>query len=378
MRRLVVTLLVVLGLTALSGVAVAQSSFSPSTQAVSEPSGPQQGGGPCGPTTITHSTSQAITALNSVSCNNLNGHADNSYFRAFDLASFGIIGDFEVCAIEVGVETSTAPGGTQPVDINLSTSSPAFPGGVQTAIGDGNFTVAGGVALTIVSFPIVATAPAGSELVVEVFTPNGQAAGNFFFIGSNAGGQTGPSYLQAADCGINAPTPTGSIGFPNMHVVLNVIGTEALGNVEADLSVLKTASVNPDDTVEFDITVTNNGPDDAENVVVTDPLPPCTTYISDDCGGADVPPWTWNVGDLPVNTSAICTITVDGSGCEGEQINIASATSDQTDPNPGDESSTATFQLGGGVLEIPTLGRWGILALIGLLIGVGIWRMRSV
>ena len=61
--------------------------------------------------------------------------------------------------------------------------------------------------------------------MVEVFTPNGQAAGNFFFIGSNAAGQTGPSYLAAQTCGINEPATTATIGYPGMHIVMNVTGT---------------------------------------------------------------------------------------------------------------------------------------------------------
>ena len=60
---------------------------------------------------------------------------------------------------------------------------------------------------------------------MEVMNPDGVAAGNMFFIGSNASAETGPSYLSAADCGIPDPTPTGDIGFPNMHIVFNVNGT---------------------------------------------------------------------------------------------------------------------------------------------------------
>ena len=47
-----------------------------------------------------------------------------------------------------------------------------------------------------------------------MFTPEGQTAGNSFFIGSNAAGQTAPSYLAAAACGVTEPTDTAAIGFP--------------------------------------------------------------------------------------------------------------------------------------------------------------------
>ena len=60
---------------------------------------------------------------------------------------------------------------------------------------------------------------------MEVTNPDGTAAGNVFFIGSNTSPETGLSYLSAADCGLNDPTPTGDIGFPNMHIVFNVNGS---------------------------------------------------------------------------------------------------------------------------------------------------------
>ena len=82
--------------------------------------------------------------------------------------------------------------------------------------------------------PVTGTDPAGSELVVEIFTPDGQTAGHSFFIGSNNLGQTGPSYLLAADCGVTVPTPTGSIGFPGMHIVMNVTGEAGGGDIFTD------------------------------------------------------------------------------------------------------------------------------------------------
>ena len=183
--------------------------------------------------TITHSLSQTIIPLNSVSCNAGGLHTDNSYYRAFDLTSFGITDDFDITLVEIGVETATGAGGSQPITCNLYTSTPAFPGGFPgslTLIGTVDITVTDQTE-TILPIPITGTAPAGSELVVEIFTPDGQTAGNSFFIGSNNLGETGPSYLLAADCGITVPTTTGGIGFPDMHIVMNVTGDVAGGTL---------------------------------------------------------------------------------------------------------------------------------------------------
>ena len=90
---------------------------------------------------------------------------------------------------------------------------------------------------TILNAPIDADVPAGSELVVEIFTPDGTALGNLIFIGSNSAAETGPSYLSAPDCGINSPTTTAALGFPNMHIVMNVNGCEDNGVAQAPVAI---------------------------------------------------------------------------------------------------------------------------------------------
>ncbi len=185
--------------------------------------------GQCGPIVLTHSLSQAVFPGNSWACfNPATGIADTSYWRAFDLGAFGIPGDFAVCEVQIGIEnaqanTQTGGGGTQPLFVNLFASDAPFPGGALIPIGGGQFEVPD-QALTVAAFPVGGIAPPGSELVVEIFTPDGQAAGNFFFIGSNPDGETGPSYVQSGPCAIPFPIPTAEIGFPDMHIVLNVIG----------------------------------------------------------------------------------------------------------------------------------------------------------
>ena len=190
--------------------------------------------GACGTTTLTHSTSQTITALNSVSCNAGGSHTDNSYFRAFSLGSFP--NGFDVCALQFGVEQAVGAGGSQPVTVNIyANTGVAFPGGTRVLVGTANASVTD-QSLTVLEVPVIAAVPAGAELVAEVFTPNGQTSGHSFFIGSNAGGESGPSYLAAADCGVTAPTAVSAIGFPNMHIVMNVLGTPTGGTGNLTIS----------------------------------------------------------------------------------------------------------------------------------------------
>ncbi|MEM7051513.1 MAG: DUF11 domain-containing protein [Acidobacteriota bacterium] len=145
--------------------------------------------------------------------------------------------------------------------------------------------------------------------------------------------------------------------------------------MEADLAITKTGEVFGNQIV-YTVTVTNNGPADAVNVVVTDMLPAEVTYVSDDCGALDVPPWTWNVGPLANGASAMCNITVDiNPGTTGDVMNTAMVTADNADPLTADNSSTAIVGVG-SVLEIPTLGTWGLLLLLVALGGAGLYIVR--
>ncbi len=176
--------------------------------------------------TVTHSTSTAITAGNSISCNATNLHANNSYYRVFNLPALGISSDFSITKVTVGIESATSgAGGTQPATVRLHTLTGALALANLTQIGTADVSISDTATGVVLDFPITATAPAGATLVAEFFTPDGQAIGHSLFIGSNALGQSDPSYLAAADCGATEPADISGLGFPDMHIVLSVTGT---------------------------------------------------------------------------------------------------------------------------------------------------------
>ena len=177
--------------------------------------------------TITQSNdSTTITDGNSISCNAGGPHADNAYLRVFDLPAFGIENGLDVTNIQVGIDEAASVGGAgQPIEVNLYTKAPAsaLTYANLTLIGSASFTI-NDTALTLFDMPVTGTVATGSDLVVEVFTPNGQTDGHVFFIGSNAAGQTDASYIAAAACGFPEPVTTATIGFPDMHTVMSVTG----------------------------------------------------------------------------------------------------------------------------------------------------------
>lgn len=186
-------------------------------------------GGSCGPTEITHSATQDIISGNSIACVEPSGFTfENHYTRAFDLTSFGIDGAFAVCEVEVAVEAALSVAEIQPLTVALYwTQSGAFPGGTLTPIGTTTVMIPD-QDQSYVTVPVTGTAPAGSELVVDVASSDGSVDLAAFYIGSNAAGQTAPGYLTAPACGIVTPTDlaTPPLNAPDMHIVINVRGEE--------------------------------------------------------------------------------------------------------------------------------------------------------
>jgi uncharacterized repeat protein (TIGR01451 family) len=286
-------------------------------------------------------------------------------------------------------------------DMTTTTSTLAFAGAGAFACDvdlttDITHTFAGDLDITL-------TSPAGTA--VTITTDNGAGNDNVF-----AG-----TFWDDGGGGANPPGPVTDNVFANLVVETPLVVEEALGafvgedpngnwtlevfddagadvgslaswslsvtsctcvQPDADLSVTKSGAAGAGDQIVWTVTVTNNGPDDATGVVVTDPLDACTTYVSDDCGGANVPPWTWNVGNLANGASATCNITVDASACPvGNVSNSATATGNETDPDGANNTGTASVGVG-SILEIPTASAVGLAALALLLAGAAFVSLR--
>ena len=116
---------------------------------------------------------------------------------------------------------------------------------------------------------------------------------------------------------------------------------------EADLEVKKVVSnPNPNylDIITWTITVTNNGPDRAIDVVVLDELPYELTYISDDSDGAyDEFMGIWTIGTLQANESVSLTITTSVDVSNDTITNIAVVSSDTHDPDESNNVDNDTI-----------------------------------
>ena len=120
---------------------------------------------------------------------------------------------------------------------------------------------------------------------------------------------------------------------------------------EADLGVIKAGSPDPvlaGNDLTYTITVTNNGPDDASSVTMTDNLPPEVSFISCNSTGGGSCSGSGNnrtvtFASLAAGASETVTLVANVNAAHGTIIsNTASVASTTFDPNPENDSVTAT------------------------------------
>ncbi|MCA9675181.1 MAG: hypothetical protein H6709_05955 [Kofleriaceae bacterium] len=183
--------------------------------------------------TLSQNTSMTVASANSVACSNsTTGYTtENSYYRVFPLSSAGITTTFTANRVDFGIEQATGgSGATQTVQVRIysmagtaltSTSQLTLLSGQNVAVPDS------ALAVQQVTLTTPATVAANLSLVAEVFVPDGTATSNTFFMGSNASGESGPSYIRAPStgCDITQPVTLSSLGYPTVNLILTVTGT---------------------------------------------------------------------------------------------------------------------------------------------------------
>ena len=181
---------------------------------------------------ITHSLSQTIDPGNSVSCNIGGIHYKNSYYRVFDLEKeFNLNGDWLVQNVEYGIDAANSgTGNSQPVNIILYVMSEYNNEIIKDSLTQKGDTLKFDVfnnesgTLKIVEISPNVNVNLGQVLVVEVLVPDGQEDDHSFFIGSNDLGETDSTFIMADDCGESTPVPMSDLLFPDMHLVMKVLG----------------------------------------------------------------------------------------------------------------------------------------------------------
>ena len=167
--------------------------------------------------------------------------------------------------------------------------------------------------------------------VDPVFSPDGSRIAF-----ERSGGTNVDIYVMNADGTGQTPltTAAGFDGTPDWQPIPN-----------ADLSLAKAASAagaSAGDQVTFTLTVQNAGPNTAQGVTVSDPVPAGATLVSASTsqGSCGAPEVTCALGALARGASATVTITVQANQV-GTLANSASVSGTLTDPNPANNAAEA-------------------------------------
>ena len=183
------------------------------------------------PITLSHNADPDLLTPGSVNCS-VNGlHDDNSYWRTFSHCGFpfGLNEPISVLGVRFGIENSIPGIGfdTQPVVVRIHSDpdggDPAPISSLQLLYEETFEVPPVASEFYCASLATPFEIDCSTDLVVEIFTPDGQAQGHLFYIGSSASPQTLPSYLSAPDCGIPDAVDLALLGFPDMHLTIDLL-----------------------------------------------------------------------------------------------------------------------------------------------------------
>jgi uncharacterized repeat protein (TIGR01451 family) len=197
----------------------------------------------------------------------------------------------------------------------------------------------------------------GSSAAVGYSNGTGDAGTNFQLPGSLVNGAF-----------LDVPTAAGFPGLIHSDLSSTMLGRYEFqvrnGAVQsADLGLTMTQSANPvpaGSNQTYTLTVTNAGPSDATNTTVSDTLPTNATLVSATpsqgaaCAGTVT--LTCNLGTVANAGTATVTIVVTvNAGATGTVVNNASVTSDLPDPNPGNNTASASATIGASTNVLLTI-----------------------
>lgn len=179
--------------------------------------------------TLSQNADTTIAAAMSVTCGNTTAGSTsaNSWYRAFSPSVAGVTGVFHVERVDFAVQE--ASGGEQ-VQVNVGTYGGTIGGATlsttqMTKLANAVVQVPATTAGQGLSATVAADIPAGSNMYVEIFSPDHTGTTTYFYVGTSAGSETAPGYIMAADCGVNAPKRLSDAVANAGKLILTVTGT---------------------------------------------------------------------------------------------------------------------------------------------------------
>lgn len=211
----------------------------------------------CGSIHVSQNTDEVTVGDVAVACsssiNNVQCYsADNGLARSFNLATIPATAgqSYTVDCVTYAVENNTVTndpttcgltepfGGDVDVDVNVyrdtNGGAPGSPTTDLQLVGTTKSTIPADAdhILITATFDVPVYLIADSVMVVEVFYADGDPDtggwGGLLWIGGNDAGQSAPTYLRSAGCGLTTFATTDSIGFPDYMVIITADGEVGL------------------------------------------------------------------------------------------------------------------------------------------------------
>jgi len=165
----------------------------------------------------------------------------------------------------------------------------------------------------------------------------------------------GGSVVITAVYNVSAGTPSASVtntasvstSSPESNLANNSVTviTPVSNTAIADLSILKAGPAQAafNDVVDFTVIVTNNGPNTATNVVISDTTPSNVVFVSN--SGGCTTPYPCAIPSLASNSQVSILSRYRVTADTGTIVNTSTVTSSASDPVPGNNSSSSTVAI---------------------------------
>ncbi len=247
---------------------------------------------------------------------------------------------------------------------------------------------------TTMTFTVSLANPVGSTVTVDYTTSDGTATAGSDYVAQSgtltfvAGDQSEQIVITVNGDVMFEADETFTVTLSNATATTTISDATATGTIinddgaVADLTLTMSSSPAnpaPGTNVTYTLVVTNNGPQPATGVVVTDDLPDGMAFVSANttqgtCTGTD--PVQCNVGILGVGQSATITIVAQlPSNPGGAYVNTATADANENDTTAAAATVTITFP-SHGEAHIPTLSEWMLIMLALMLAALAAAKLK--
>lgn len=176
-------------------------------------------------TQLAQTDDMTIATQLSLACSDASGTKENSWYRMFRLADYGVDKPLTVNRVNFAVQTAI---GDQRVKVSIGTYA-GDAGSVELdptkidVLGLTTIPVPEGASQMLqANFPAIEV-PHNANLIVEIKS-EGTGDGRYFYLGATRGAETIPGYLRAPTCKTPNPVMTSALGFSQTHLIIAVSG----------------------------------------------------------------------------------------------------------------------------------------------------------